>query len=496
MFLYVLVSLSSSRIGRGANQKYNRYNDPVKYLKELEFVNKIDDYDFAIVMFTKPDEPDCKNAIPRYRYAAEKLKGKAYFFAINAKNAVDLTDDLNINTFPTYVSFRYGKIVDKFTGKTDGEFLYWYVINITKLQYTYILNIEEANRYYLENNTTLFVCVDVIDTRLHKTLTYITTKFYKKLRVYIINNKELAMSFGIKDYPSINLMRNEDNINLTFPDDATKPPFNKLTKFITENIDSKYMLIKSFDDGFNSDKDAFFTAIFNMDDKKEYMLVRDVLTAVNVTQHVQLRYGDYWKLYYDLLKVNLQNFSTPLFAFFFKQNYTYRKWIYSGKTDAPDIVEFYNRWLRTEVPESVISTPIEKPKQLDPLRLWTGLDLITNLSDVSNDKDIIVNFIGFPCKFCDDINDLFYKCATLLHQHKINNYIFASVNASCNDLPALVWRNETYPFGWMFPAKNRSNAFPIGKRRNLYWMMRLLEDNSSIPFSMKNITMNIEDDNL
>jgi hypothetical protein len=55
--------------------------------------------------------------------------------------------------------------------------------------------------------------------------------------------------------------------------------------------------------------------------------------------------------------------------------------------------------------------------------------------------------------------------------------LFAKVNASCNNVPTTIWKNETFHYGGFFPAKNWIAAFAIAKRRQLYWMTHLFRDN-------------------
>ena len=133
--------------------------------------------------------------------------------------------------------------------------------------------------------------------------------------------------------------------------------------------------------------------------------------------------------------------------------------------------------MRGKNKETVTDTPVVNSRGRYPLMQYTGSELAKQLD--SSDKDIVVNFFGFPCKNCAEIDDLFHETALWARSNSVHHVMFATVNASCNDIPVTVWKNETYPYGWMFPAGNRSAAFPIGKRRDLYWMVQLLVDNST-----------------
>jgi hypothetical protein len=183
---------------------------------------------------------------------------------------------------------------------------------------------------------------------------------------------------------------------------------------------------------------------------------------------------------HNLTDLNMQNLTTPIFLFIKEDNFGYKKWIYKGDIAPAAISAFCADQLRGRNPETIISYPLDAKKR-QGLRHMTGLDLKSSM-DKNPSKDYVVNFVGFPCAFCTEVDNLFEETAAWTTHHGIKSVVFSRVNATCNDVPTTVWRNETFPYGWFFPAKNRSAAFPIGKRRQLYWMVHLLKDNMTEPF--------------
>jgi hypothetical protein len=183
----------------------------------------------------------------------------------------------------------------------------------------------------------------------------------------------------------------------------------------------------------------------------------------------------------NLTDLNLQNHSTPLFLFLRKDNIGDKKWLYKGDMSPSAVSAFCADQLRGRNTETIISYPLDEKKKRQGLRFMTGQDLKVSI-EKNPKKDYVVNFVGFPCIHCDIVDNLFDETAAWATHNGIKSVVFARVNASCNDVPTSLWRNETYPYGWFFPATNRTAAFPIGKRRQLYWMAHLLKDNMTEPF--------------
>jgi hypothetical protein len=97
--LAILFALVFGRHRPSGRDKFNRENDPVRYMRELEFRNTIDQYDLAIVVFFKKDVDECKRMLPGFKYAASKAKGRADFIAIASKAGADLGDELGVDKF-------------------------------------------------------------------------------------------------------------------------------------------------------------------------------------------------------------------------------------------------------------------------------------------------------------------------------------------------------------------------------------------------------------
>jgi hypothetical protein len=168
----------------------------------------------------------------------------------------------------------------------------------------------------------------------------------------------------------------------------------------------------------------------------------------------------------NLTDLNLQNHSTPLFQFAVKVNCGYKKWVCRGGISPSAVSAFCADQLRGQNPETIVSYPLDSRKKRKGLRFMTGQDLKDAL-EKNPKKDFVVNFVGFACVFCDEVDNLFDEIAAWAAPNSIKSVVLARVNASCNDIPTTVWRNETYPYGWFFPAAI-SATLPIGKRRQLY----------------------------
>jgi hypothetical protein len=164
-----------------------------------------------------------------------------------------------------------------------------------------------------------------------------------------------------------------------------------------------------------------------------------------------------------------------------KDNFGYKKWVYKGEISPSAVSAFCTDRLRGRIPETIISYPLDGKKKRKGFRFMTGLDLKASM-EKNPKKDYVVNFVGFPCVHCGEVDNPFDGTAAWATHNGIKSVIFARVNSSCNDIPTTVWGNETFPYGWFFPSSNRSAAFPIGKRRQLYWMAHLLKDNMTEPF--------------
>jgi hypothetical protein len=210
--------------------------------------------------------------------------------------------------------------------------------------------------------------------------------------------------------------------------------------------------------------------------------VKSVLEKV-ATDHpnkFKIRYGDALQLRRNLTEMNFGNISTPIICFVQRENFGYKKWLFTGKITPMSVSAFVADQQWGKNPETIMGVPVGA-RPSGQLKWLTGPELHKGL-DKNKDKDYVVNFVGFPCVHCAEVDALFAETAEWAYENGVKSVVFARVNASCNDVPTTVWRNETYPYGWFFPARNRSEAFPIGKRRQLYWMVHLLKDNMSQSF--------------
>jgi hypothetical protein len=302
----------------------------------------------------------------------------------------------------------------------------------------------------------------------------------QNMQTVIAPTRDVARAFSVRQFPSITLMRLQDDHNITFPGEPAKATVKSLMDFVERNIKAKYELMISFQD---QGDDVFFAALFDTADRAQSALAREILDRVaqDHPDAFKIRYGDAPQLRRNLTDLNLQNWSTPLFLFAKKDNCGYHKWVYSGKLNPMAVSAFCADQLRGRNTETIVSSPIERRVKTAGLKFLTGAQLAHGLVKNAR-KDYVVNFVGFPCVNCADVDRLFDETAVWATHNGIRSVVFARVNASCNDVPTTVWRNETFPYGWFFPAKNRTAAFPIGKRRQLYWMAHLLKDNMTEPF--------------
>jgi thiol-disulfide isomerase/thioredoxin len=448
-------------------------------MRELEFRNTIDQYDLAIVVFFKKDDDDCKRMLSGFKYSAYKSRGRADFIAIGAKSAPDLCDELGVDKVPTIFSFRNGYLVEKIVNHTAPKDLFYYVKNITTYKYKYVHDASEARPLFTQSNNTLIVALPTIDARMDKVLAVVSAKHFSNMQILVPTTPELAHAFGVNSFPSITLCRTHDDNNVTFSNDPARVTVKSLSDFVEKNIAPKYELMVKFED---EGSDIFFAAIFDLTSPAQTLSVREILEKVSSDHQgeFKIRYGDALLLRSNLTDINLQNWTVPLFLFLQKQDFGYRKWVFSGKATPLAVSAFWADFKRGRQSETVVDAPLEsKPKGN---YVWmTGSELKAGLD--AKDKDYVVNFVGHPCANCQAVDQLFAEAADWAKEHGVKSVLFGRVDATCNDVPVTVWKNETFPYGWFFPASNRSAAFPIGKRRQLYWMVHLLKDNMTKPFT-------------
>ena len=473
---------------RRPGEKYTRDNDPCRYMRELEFRNTIDQYDMALVLFFDKDNDECKRMINGYKYAAERSHGKADYIVISSKHASDLADELGVESYPTLFAFRYGTLIEKLPNTTQGRECYFYVGNATASKYKYVESVDEVPGIIDKRNTTVVVAIPDISAKMDKTLTVVGTKFMKKTQLYIAQTEEIAEAFHVP-YPGITIIRTQDDKNVTYKGDINKATTKSLIDFLTKNIDPKYELMNSTYHATDKPGEMYFAAIFDFLNKTQEEEAKEILDKLAIKAQEEkdfkfpIRYGDVNQLMQNLTRMNLQNYTTPIYGFFSVDQFNYHKWIFKGNPTPNAIVLFATDQVRGKNKELIVDTPVVNPRGRYPLMQYTGSELKKQLD--TSDKDIVVNFVGYPCKHCAEIDNLFSETALWARANSVHHVLFATVNASCNDIPVTVWRNETFPYGWMFPAGNRTGAFPIGKRRDLYWMVQLLADNCTTKLRAK-----------
>ncbi|KAK8892085.1 hypothetical protein M9Y10_029307 [Tritrichomonas musculus] len=478
IFFFSFFTIISSRKHK---KEYTKDNDAVHYMRELEFRNTIDQYDLALVLFFKKDVEECKKILPGYRLAAHKSIGKADFIAVTAKSAADLCDELGVDTFPTIFSFRNGHFVEKLNRTTAKE-LYEYVKSVTSAKYKYIHDSELVEETLLKKDVTLVIAVEAVDARMDKLLDEITTKFFNDIQIVIATNSEIANKFHISDFPSITILRNQDDGNVKFSGNPFKATFKSLSDFVQKNIKPRYRLMKSTTE--INDR-LCFVALFDTTNTNDTIFAKEVLERVSAdhNEEFSIWYADALQLRRNLTSMLINNYHLPFFMFIRKDRFGYVKYIFKGKPSPAALSAFWSDQLRGRNTPTLVDSPVEKNSSFvkrSLLKYLMGTELFDALRK-DKSKDYIVNFVGHPCLHCDAIDDLFNETAGWAKSNGVRDVVFARVNASCNDIPNSVWRNETFPYGWFFPAKNRSAAFPIGKRRQLYWMVQLLVDNCTTP---------------
>ena len=480
MLLLVLACAGSARRSSMVRDKFTKDNDPIHYMRELEFRNTIDQYDLAIVLFFRKDVEDCKKMLPGFRYTAHKSRGRADFIALSAKTAQELCDELGVVNFPTIFSFRHGHLIENLENYTKPKNLYYYVKNVTANRYSYVHEPEEARELLAQKNTTMVFAVPTVDARVEKLVNVIFTKYFEQMQILVATTQEIARAFGIANFPAIAILRSQDDANVTFDGDVAKATVSSLSNFVEKNVNARFEITNNIEE---EGEGLLFVAFFDTADREQAEVVRSVLDRV-ATDHdgkFKIRYADTQQMRRFLATINLQNRTTPMFMFIKKDRFGWKKWVYSGKLVPMAVTVFCGDQLKGKNKQTIVDSPVEHaPKTL--LRYMTGSELHDALKKQS-DKDFVVNFVGFPCLHCDEVDGLFSETASWAKENSIKSVVFARVNASCNDIPRTVWKNETFPYGWFFPARNRQEAFPIGKRRQLYWMAHLLKDNMTQPFN-------------
>ena len=479
MLLLVIAGTVAGRRSSTGRDKFTKDNDPVHYMRELEFRNTIDQYDLAIVLFFRKDVEDCKKMLPGFRYTAHKSKGRADFIALSAKTAQDLCEELGVDKFPTILSFRSGHLISNLENYTKPKLLYYYVKNVTTNKYFYVHDSDEAHDLLTRKNTSMVVAVPTVDARVDRLLSGVFTKYFEDLQILVATTPEIAKVFGIPSFPGISMMRSQDDANITYDGDVSKATVKSLMNFAEKNVKARFEITNTFDD---DETDIIFTAFFDTADHSQGEVVRSVLdrVATDYPQMFKIRYADSQQMRRFLVSINMQNATTPLFMFLKRNQFGWQKWVFAGKPDATAVSSFCGNQIRGRNKETIVDYPVEE-RHNSLLKFMTGSELHDALQK-QRDKDFVVNFVGFPCAHCDEVDELFVETANWAKENSIRSVVFARVNASCNDIPTTVWKNETFPYGWFFPAKNRGSAFPIGKRRQLYWMAHLLKDNMTEPF--------------
>jgi hypothetical protein len=131
------------------------------------------------------------------------------------------------------------------------------VKNATASKYKYLHDASGARPAFLRANSTLVVAVPSVDARLDKLIAVVTTKFMQSMQTVIATTADVAHAFGARQFPSITLLRVQDDHKVTFPGEPAKAAVKSLMDFVGRNIRAKYELMLNFKD---QGDDVFFTA--------------------------------------------------------------------------------------------------------------------------------------------------------------------------------------------------------------------------------------------
>lgn len=72
----------------------------------------------------------CKMVAPIFAELNESIQGKIKFVKFNVETDQELSEELNIEAMPTFIFFKYGKVVERHVGAMDKEGFLMHFVNL------------------------------------------------------------------------------------------------------------------------------------------------------------------------------------------------------------------------------------------------------------------------------------------------------------------------------------------------------------------------------
>lgn len=322
---------------------------------EIQLINSI----LQLFYFLQKKTEGVKRVLSNFRYAAKKSQGKADFIAIGGKTASDLVEELEIESYPAYFSFRHGRLVRQLENTSTAPQLYYYCKNVTNARYKYVRHENEIKSIIRSANSTLLIAMDSIDARIDRHIAVVIAKFVNKIQFVAVATKELALGFGVQKFPSFSILRIHDNKVITYPDDSKKISLKSLTDFVENNYQSKYDVMTSF---YQFQTGIHFVGLLDFDNQTQLEIGREILDKIGADnpKGFLIHYADRFSVFHNLTVMNLGNYSSPLFGFFKYEEFSWRKWIFEGSLSPNAVAVFVSDFLRGKGHETIISSPVSQ----------------------------------------------------------------------------------------------------------------------------------------
>lgn len=230
MFFAFLCFVFSSR------RKTGNYEDNVIYVNEANLTESLQDKAACLLMvYSEPDKHDRFLTISKFVKASNVLGTRCFFAIMDGERNYKFTKSHSIKGEKAYFFFRYGILINKYTGASTSEALIDFVMSKTGIPFTTFDDLVTAQDFIEKHDNTLVLYTNSLKGKLFDTYNQAANQMRDNISLGLCPDEEISADLEIEDIPSLVLYRNADHQKIFYPDSLTKSTVQDIVSWVNYN---------------------------------------------------------------------------------------------------------------------------------------------------------------------------------------------------------------------------------------------------------------------
>ncbi|KAF3677599.1 Protein disulfide isomerase-like 1-4 [Capsicum annuum] len=452
----------------------------VVVLTDSSFNEFVEDNKYVMVHFYTPWNGHCKALAPEYADAATELKAANVVLAkINAVKEVEMSDNLEVRSFPTIFFFVDGDPEPYFGRRTKNAIVTWIKKKIGLGVYN-ITTTEDAERVLTSEDKVVLAYLDSLVGSATDQLAA-ASEHENDVKFYQTTNPNVAKLFNIDDNvkpPALVMLKKEPEKVVHYDGKFKKA---EVAKFVSAN---KLPLVTTFD------KETAHS-IFASPIKKQILL----FATANDTDKLFPTFQDAAKLFkgklnFVYVKTDDHEVGKPVSHYFgvsgdspqvigYIEEDDRKKFRFHGDITLERIKAFNEDFLDDKLKPFYKSDPVPVTNDAD-VKIVVG----NNFDEIvlNESKDVLLEIYATWCRHCQALEPIFNKLAR--HLHGVESLVIAKMDGTRNEHPRAKFKG--FPSLQFFPAGNKStDPIRVHSEATLVELYKFIKKHAAIPFKLQ-----------